>query len=316
MITLESVSKRYGAKTVVDNVSFTVDQGEVLGFLGPNGAGKTTTLRMIGGCITATSGRVTVAGYDMATHHTQAARRIGYLPERPPLYDTLDVASYLKFVARVKEVPRRRMASELERVTTACRLEEVFRREIFKLSKGYRQRVGLAQALLGNPELLLLDEPTIGLDPAQIQETRDVIRAFGEGHTVMLSTHILHEVTLICHRVAIIHQGRLLAIDTPEGLQRAVEQTHVVMLQVTAPAEALKTALLGVDGVDAVQVQPAPHGVLSVACQVGEKDGIEAAIARAVAPHWELHDLQRRQPSLENIFLHYIGHAPAPEDLA
>jgi ABC-2 type transport system ATP-binding protein len=249
MITLESVSKRYGAKTVVDNVSFTVDQGEVLGFLGPNGAGKTTTLRMIGGCITATSGRVTVAGYDMATHHTQAARRIGYLPERPPLYDTLDVASYLKFVARVKEVPRRRMASELERVTTACRLEEVFRREIFKLSKGYRQRVGLAQALLGNPELLLLDEPTIGLDPAQIQETRDVIRAFGEGHTVMLSTHILHEVTLICHRVAIIHQGRLLAIDTPEGLQRAVEQTHVVMLQVTAPAEALNPAQARMMGV-------------------------------------------------------------------
>lgn len=154
MIVLESVSKRYGTKTVVDDVSFTVDRGEVLGFLGPNGADKTTTLRMIGGYITATSGRATVAGYDMATQHTAAARKIGYLPERPPLYDTLDVATYLKFIAKVKAVPRRHMVAELDRVVAACRLEAVFRQEIFKLSKGYRQRVGLAQALLGNPEVL------------------------------------------------------------------------------------------------------------------------------------------------------------------
>ena len=182
MIALESVSKRYGAHTVVDRVSFTVEPGEILGFLGPNGAGKTTTLRMISGYTTATSGRVTVAGCDMATQHTAAARQIGYLPERPPLYDTLDVRAYLKFVAKAKAVPRRRLAAELERVVSACHLEAVFRQEIFKLSKGYRQRVGLAQALLGQPKILLLDEPTIGLDPAQMHETREVIRAFGAAH--------------------------------------------------------------------------------------------------------------------------------------
>jgi ABC-2 type transport system ATP-binding protein len=219
MIALESVSKRFGSKTVVRDVSFTVARGEIVGFLGPNGAGKTTTLRMMAGFTTASSGRVTVAGYDMATQNLAAARQIGYLPERPPLYDTLDVAAYLRFVAKVKGVPRSGIAAELERVSAACRLDAVFRREIFKLSKGYRQRVGLAQALLGQPEVLLLDEPTIGLDPAQIHETREVIRAFGDSHTVLLSTHILPEVTLICGRVAIIDQGRLLAIDSPAGLQ-------------------------------------------------------------------------------------------------
>ncbi len=325
MIMLESVSKRYGAKTVVDQVSFTVNPGEVLGFLGPNGAGKTTILRMIGGYTTATSGRVTVAGYDMATQHTAAARKIGYLPERPPLYDTLDVAAYLKFVAKVKAVPRWRMAAELDRVVAACRLDAVFRQEIFKLSKGYRQRVGLAQALLGQPEILLLDEPTIGLDPAQIQETRDVIRAFGETHTVMLSTHILQEVTLICHRVAIIDGGRLLAIDTPAGLQRAMEQTHVVTLGVAVPggqtaasATALESELMGVDGVEAVHVEPATDAVnwLAATCRVAAKDGVEAAIARAVAPRWDLHRLARQQPTLETIFLHYVRHHEAAERAA
>ncbi len=320
MIVLESVSKRYGTKTVVDDVSFTVDRGEVLGFLGPNGADKTTTLRMIGGYITATSGRATVAGYDMATQHTAAARKIGYLPERPPLYDTLDVATYLKFIAKVKAVPRRHMVAELDRVVAACRLEAVFRQEIFKLSKGYRQRVGLAQALLGNPEVLLLDEPTIGLDPAQIQETRDVIRTFGETHTVMLSTHILQEVTQLCHRVAIINHGRLLAIDTPAGLQQAVEQTHVVTLGIGVPggqthasASDLQSELLGVDGVEAVHVTPATEAAnrLDVSCHVAAKAGVEAAIARAVAPHWDLHRLTRQQPTLEQVFLHYINQ-PAP----
>jgi ABC-2 type transport system ATP-binding protein len=308
-IALESVSKRYGSTTVIHDLSFTVERGEIVGFLGPNGAGKTTTLRMIAGFTTATSGRVTVAGYDMATRNAEAARHIGYLPERPPLYDPLEVAAYLRFVARVKGVARAAMAAELDRVATACRLEAVLRREIYKLSKGYRQRVGLAQALLGTPDVLLLDEPTAGLDPAQIQETREVIRSLGRDRAVLLSTHILPVVTLICGRVAIIDRGRLLAIDSPAGLQRAVEQTNRVTLQVTAPAAAVRDAIGSIPGVRAVDVRPDPGRpeALTVECHVDGGDGVEGAIARAVAGRWDLHRLERGAPTLENVFLHYVG---------
>ena len=312
MITLESVSKRYGSKTIIHDVSFSVAKGEIVGFLGPNGAGKTTTMRMIAGFTTPTSGRVSVAGYDMATQNEQAARRIGYLPEHPPLYDVLDVSAYLRFVAKVKGVARAALGSELDRVIQACKLEAVVDREIYKLSKGYRQRVGLAQALLGKPDVLLLDEPTAGLDPGQIQETREVIRAFGQDHAVLLSTHILPEVTLICQRVAIINHGRLLAIDSPAGLQQASEQTNSVSLLATGPADALKEAILSVDGVKSVDLRPqAGHDdLLTIECQVELRDGVEAAIARTVAARWSLHRLSRQQPTLENVFLRYINETP------
>ena len=309
MIALESVSKRYGSRTIIHDVSFTVGKGEIVGFLGPNGAGKTTTMRMIAGYTTATSGRVTVAGFDMATQNEDAARKLGYLPEQPPLYDVLDVSGYLRFVAQAKGVPSREIPRDLDRVITSCRLESVARREIYKLSKGYRQRVGLAQALLGKPEVLLLDEPTAGLDPGQIQEAREVIRTFGENHAVLLSTHILPEVTLICQRVAIINQGRLLAIDSPASLQKASEQANSVRLEITAPAEPLRDALLAVDGVRGAIVRPVPgsDAVQMVECQVDSQEGIEARIARAVASRWDLHRLERQQPTLENIFLRYVS---------
>lgn len=312
-IALESVSKRFGSRTIVHDLNFSVENGEIVGFLGPNGAGKTTTMRMIAGFTTPSTGRISVAGFDMATRNQEAARKIGYMPEYPPLYDTLDVSQYLQFVARVKGVPRTEVASELERVTNACRLEAVVRREIYKLSKGYRQRLGLAQALLGKPEVLLLDEPTAGLDPGQIQETREVIRAFGASHAVLLSTHILPEVTLICRRVAIIDQGRLLAIDSPSGLQRASEQTNRVTLTATAPADALRAELLAVSGVIAVSAHDVPgnKGMLNVECQTDVREGVETAIARVVAGRWDLHRLERQQPTLENIFLHYVGQKPA-----
>ena len=288
-------------------MSFSVSKGEIVGFLGPNGAGKTTTMRMIAGYTTATSGRVVVAGHDMATDNEEAARKIGYLPEQPPLYDVLEVAAYLRFVAKVKRVPRNAVASELDRVIQACRLEAVVTHEIYKLSKGYRQRVGLAQALLGKPEVLLLDEPTAGLDPGQIQETREVIRAFGADHAVLLSTHILPEITLICQRVAIINDGRLLAIDSPSGLQRASEQTNRVSLIMTGPADAIREALLGVEGVSAVDVRADRGDTLAIECQVDSRPDIAADIARAVATRWSLHRLERQQPTLENVFLRYVG---------
>jgi ABC-2 type transport system ATP-binding protein len=294
-----------------------VETGEIVGFLGPNGAGKTTTMRMIAGYTAATSGRVMVAGRDMATDNQDAARLIGYLPERPPLYDALDVSAYLRFVARVKGVPRVAVRREIERVVAACHLEAVIDDEIFKLSKGYRQRLGLAQALLGAPEVLLLDEPTAGLDPGQIQETREVIRAFSAEHAVLLSTHILAEVTLICRRVAIINHGRLLAIDSPAGLRRAVEQTNQVALQVTAEATPLREALLAVDGVRAVDIRAvAESGRLAVECQVDAREGVEAAIARAVTSRWDLHRLERQQPTLENVFLRYVQEPAARGEAA
>ncbi len=312
-IQLDHVSKRYGPRTIVHDMTFSVEKGEVVGFLGPNGAGKTTTMRMIAGFTTATTGTVKVAGYDMATQNEEAARRLGYLPEQPPLYDTLDVSAYLRFVAQVKGVPRAGIARELDRVMNACRLETVTKREIYKLSKGYRQRLGLAQALLGDPEVLLLDEPTAGLDPGQIQETREVIRAFGENHAVLISTHILPEVTLICRRVAIISNGRLLAIDSPANLQRASEQTSRVLLRVAGPADAVRDALLGVDGVTSVAVQVPADGsdTLAIECHTDARDGVEASIARAVAARWSLHELKRQQPTLENIFLRYVADSPA-----
>ncbi len=318
MIEVSHLVKSYRDLKAVNDVTFKVEKGEIVGFLGPNGAGKTTTMRMIAGFTTATSGRVTVAGYDMSTQNAEAARHIGYLPERPPLYDTLDVSAYLRFVARAKGVPRSAVPAELARVGAACRLEAVFRHEIYKLSKGYRQRVGLAQALLGTPEVLLLDEPTIGLDPGQIQESREVIRSFGEAHAVLLSTHILPEVTMICRRVAIINHGRLLAIDSPSGLQRAVEQTNRVTLQATAPAQPLRQELMAVDGVRALEIRASAgdDAVLSVECHVDAREGVEAAIARAVATRWALHRLERHQPTLENIFLHYVGEAPAARGAA
>ncbi|HEY7518138.1 MAG TPA: ABC transporter ATP-binding protein [Methylomirabilota bacterium] len=313
-IVLESVSKHYGARPILQDLSFTVDKGEILGFLGPNGAGKTTTMRIIAGYIAATSGRVMVAGYDMAVQNVEAARVIGYVPERPPLYDALDVSSYLRFVARVKGVRRAALAAELERVTVACRLENVVRQEIYKLSKGYRQRLGLAQALLGRPEVLLLDEPTAGLDPGQIHETREVIRAFGADHAVLLSTHILAEATLICRRVAIIDRGRLLAVDSPAGLQRALEQTNRVTLHVVAPPQELRAELSSLDGVIALDIRPGPDGgsMLRVECHVASSNGVEAAIARAVTRRWDLHRLERHQPTLENVFLRYVKGGERP----
>ena len=317
MIALESVSKRYGSRTVLHDISFTVERGEIVGFLGPNGAGKTTTLRLIAGYTTASAGRVTVAGHDMADERLEAARHIGYLPERPPLYDTLDVAAYLRFVARAKGLPRADAGREIERVTAACRLQDVFRREIYKLSKGYRQRVGLAQAMLGSPDALLLDEPTIGLDPGQIQDTREAIRSAGDGRAVLLSTHILPEVTLICSRVAIIHHGRLLAIDTPAGLERAVAESNAVSLEATARAGDLRDALMSLDGVREVHLRDGERaGTVHADCLVDTHDRVDAAIARAVASRFDLHRLERRRPTLENVFLHYVREAGTQEPRA
>jgi ABC-2 type transport system ATP-binding protein len=227
MIEVSNLTKRYHDLVAVDDLSFQVARGEVLGFLGPNGAGKTTTMRILTGALPATAGKVEVAGFNVFEQPLKVKRRVGYLPEVPPLYDDLDVAAYLRFVGRLKGL-RKDLRTEVERVLGVCGLAEVRKRLIANLSKGFRQRVGLAQALLGSPDVLILDEPTIGLDPNQIAEIRALIRTLAEQHTVILSTHILPEVVQVCSRVVIIHRGKIAADDTLDKLtseHQSLEQT-------------------------------------------------------------------------------------------
>lgn len=316
VISLESVTKRYGSKEIIHGISFEVKKGEIVGFLGPNGAGKTTTMRMISGFTAPTTGKVVVAGHDMSHDNFDGAKKIGYLPEQPPLYDVLKVKRYLQFVSKVKGIHRSRVNSELDRVMNACRLETVTDKEIYKLSKGYRQRVGLAQALLGDPEVLLLDEPTAGLDPGQIQETREVIRSFGENHAVLLSTHILPEVTLICQRIAIINDGQVLAVDSPEALQTASDQTNNVAIEFSGDTQIVGAALREVPGVKDLKFS-SPTGkdnYFEVNCHVEALEGIEAKLAKIVTEHAALYSLSRQKPTLENVFLKYVSDGSKQKD--
>jgi ABC-2 type transport system ATP-binding protein len=221
MIEVEHLVKSYRELKAVDDVSFQVQSGEILGFLGPNGAGKTTTMRILTGVLPPTSGKAKVSGFDVFENPIEVKKRIGYLPENPPVYTDMTARAYLRFVASIKGVPRKARESEIERVATKTSCTQFLHRVIGNLSKGQRQRVGLAQALLGDPEVLILDEPTVGLDPAQIIEVRELIKSLAGKHTIVLSTHILPEVTAICQKALIIAQGRVVAYDTLEGLQRA-----------------------------------------------------------------------------------------------
>ncbi len=218
MIEVSGLTKRYRDLVAVDNLSFSVGKGEVVGFLGPNGAGKSTTMRILTGFQPATSGSVKIAGFDVFEEPLEVKRRVGYLPEHPPVYDALTPRSYLRFCAALKGVARARVKEEVDRVAERTGVTQVLDRIIGNLSKGFRQRVGLAQALLGDPAVLVLDEPTVGLDPLQIREVRELVKSLAGGHTVILSTHILPEVAMTCQKVLVIHQGRLVDFDTVDGL--------------------------------------------------------------------------------------------------
>ena len=246
MIEVQNLTKRYGPFTAVDDVSFRAERGEILGFLGPNGAGKTTTMRILTGYMPPTDGKAMVGGYDVQEKPIEAKRRTGYLPETPPLYPEMTVRDYLDFCARIKGVPRAERATRVKTSMERTRIADVAQRHCGKLSKGYRQRVGLAQALLHNPEVLILDEPTAGLDPKQIIETRQLIKQLGGDHTVILSTHILPEVSQTCHRVVIINKGRVVAIDSPDNLTARLRGTETMFLQVDASgADATEALRIG-----------------------------------------------------------------------
>jgi len=297
VIEVQHVSKRYGRVTAVDDVSFRVERGEILGFLGPNGAGKTTTMRILTGYMPASEGKAIVAGFDVFANPLEAKRRTGYLPETPPLYPDMTVREYLDFVGRIKGVaPKERKARVVE-VMRKTHVHDMADRHCSKLSKGYKQRVGLAQALIHNPEVLILDEPTAGLDPKQIIETRQLIRGLAGSHTIVLSTHILPEVAQTCQRVVIINKGRVVAVDTPENLTNRLTGAETMFIQVDAPAGEAGPALASIPGVTRV-VASDGDGTFEVESENGTD--IRRELARTVVTRgWGLLELRPMRMSLE-----------------
>jgi ABC-2 type transport system ATP-binding protein len=304
MIEVHGLTKRYGPVTAVNDVTFRVEAGEVLGFLGPNGAGKTTTMRVITGYIPATEGKVVVAGHDVFDNPIHAKRRTGYLPETPPLYPDMTVREYLTFVARIKGVARRDIKPRVEEVMRKTWVADMATRHCAKLSKGYRQRVGLAQSIIHNPDVLVLDEPTAGLDPKQRVETRQLIRELGGSHTIVLSSHILSEVAETCQRVVIISKGRVVAIDTPDNLTARLRGAETMFLQVAGPEEPVGSALIRVNGVTRVQVTTRHEQFVDL--EVDSERGVDVRrelAATIVAGGWGLLELRPVRMGLEDIFL-------------
>jgi ABC-2 type transport system ATP-binding protein len=309
MIKVEGLTKRYDRTVAVDNISFEVEKGQIVGFLGPNGAGKTTTMRVLTCFLPPTSGTATVAGFDVLENPMEVKKRIGYLPETPPLYPEMEVAEYLSFVGRLKGVESVNLRSRLEEVMERCVLTDVRTKLISKLSKGYRQRVGLAQAIIHNPDVLILDEPTSGLDPQQIIHTRELIRSLAGDHTIILSTHILSEVEHSCERVIIISNGKLVAIDSVMNLTNRLRGSEAVAVELEAadgrpnPAD-VQQRLEQVSGVSRVVMRDSRNGRLLFEVESLQGRHIRSDLARAVVNSgWDLSEMRSVGLSLEEIFL-------------
>jgi len=305
MIQVEHVSKDFGSKRVLHDISFDVNKGEILGFLGPNAAGKTTTMRIVTGFIPATEGRVVVAGYDVFDNPREVKKNIGYLPENPPIYHEMNVRDYLEFVARIKGVPGSDVSKRIESVMEQVSIGHVQKRLAGRLSKGYRQRVGLAQALIHNPPILILDEPTSGLDPKQIIEVRELIKNLAGDHTIILSTHILPEVGMTCERVIIIDNGKLVAQDTPGELTRKLKGVEKLMLEVGGPKDEIVSSISQVAGVTRVSIQKeSPDGKHDLLVESQVDTDVRKDLTRLVAArNWDLYELRAVGMSLEEIFL-------------
>ena len=313
MIEVQDLTKFYGATLAVDRLQFQVAAGEIVGFLGPNGAGKTTTLKMLAGFLAPTAGTARINGHDVVTESLQVRRSLGYLPENVALYPDLTVQQFLRFAARVKGVEAGAEAAEIGRVSAACGLEKVQGKLVAALSKGFRQRVGLAQALLNSPPLLILDEPTIGLDPSQIVEIRQLIKNLEGAHTVVLSSHILPEVSQLCHRVIIINKGQIVASDTPDNLSRQLGHGSRLRLAVRGPQSQVVAALQGVPGVNRVTSQGEGKYLVEAAAE----EEVRPQLARAVVQgNWDLLELTPQEFTLEEVFLDLVTEEVAPEALA
>lgn len=301
MIEVRNITKRYGHLTAIDRVTFRVDKGEVLAFLGPNGAGKTTTMRILTSFIPATEGTAKVAGYDCAEQPDEVKKRIGYLPETPPVYQELTVAEYLTFVGKLRGFSGTELRKAMERVMERLALGSVQYRLIANLSRGYRQRVGLAQALIHDPPVLILDEPTVGLDPKQIIEIRELIKSLAGSHSVILSTHILPEATAVCQRVVIINGGRIVAEDTPDQLSARLRRSEKISITLKAPPADILERFRDVPGVEHVLTTPDPQTVL-IECALG-KDIREDVARFAVEQRWGLLEMKPVSMTLEDVFL-------------
>ena len=303
MIKVNEVTKKYPARLAVDNVSFEVGRGEIVGFLGPNGAGKTTTMRMLTGYLPMNSGTIEVAGFDVAKEAQEVRRRIGYLPESCPLYPEMRVDEYLNFRAELKGVKAAVRKAKVSEVKEQCGLTDVGRRIIGQLSKGYRQRVGLADSLVHDPELLVLDEPTVGLDPYQIRQVRELITQLAERHTILLSTHILQEVEAICERILIISDGRIVASDTEENLHRKLHTCSIIEMEVMADKAAAVQKVSELAGMDVRNATELADGWLWLEIEADSPQMRVELFNLAVSNGWKLRELTEQQHSLEDTFV-------------
>lgn len=309
MIEVEKLTKKYGDHVAVDNLSFRVERGMIYGFLGPNGAGKSTTMNMMTGYIAATSGTVKINGYDILKNPEQAKKSIGYLPELPPVYQDMTVYEYLKFVAELKKVKKSEQKAQIEDVMAQTRIADVQNRLIRNLSKGYKQRVGLAQAIIGYPEVLILDEPTVGLDPKQIIEIRELIRELAKKHTIILSSHILSEVSAVCDHIMIISKGKLVASDTPEGLVTRLKGGRQLMMSVQGEQSGLEEILQSIGQIKDYSIQPSKaEGCVSAIIRTQEQDDIRIELFhRLAAADLPIMELSLSEKSLEDVFLELTG---------
>ena len=305
MIEVQDLTKTFGDRTAVDHISFTVNKGEILGFLGPNGAGKTTTMRVLTGFLPATSGTAKIGGFDVFDDSIEVRRRIGYLPENPPLYTDMSVGDYLDFVTRIKNVPAEKRASRIDDALAKTNITDKRDELIKRLSRGYKQRVGIAQALVHDPDVIILDEPTVGLDPKQIIEVRHLIKGLAGNHTIILSTHILPEVSMTCDRVVIINRGKIAAVDTPANLTTQLKGAQHVRIEAQADEKSMRELLQGITGVGSVNVESlAKSGVVAATIESLPGHDVRSEIAaKIVGKGWLLYELRGVSLSLEEIFL-------------
>ena len=306
MISVEHLTKCYGDFTAVNDLSFEIGEGHVYGFLGPNGAGKSTTMNIMTGCLSATEGHVKIDGYDIFEEPDRAKRLIGYLPELPPLYMTETPEEYLRFVGEAKGLRGGELKQQIEDVIRQTKLEDVRNRRISALSKGYKQRVGIAQALLGNPRVIILDEPTVGLDPIQIIEIRALIKELGKNHTVIFSSHILSEVQTICDQILIIARGKLLAFGTPENLEQQLLESNEITITAEAGEEEMREILAGVNRITGIRMEKKENGLLEAHLQTDHKNiyEVSGAVFSAFAARGKvLLEMAVKKANLEDIFI-------------